>query len=70
MSTGHEGAMLTVHARSADSVVDRLLALALQAASGAGESTLRRRVEESIDVVVHLERAEGHRRVAAICTFD
>jgi pilus assembly protein CpaF len=70
MSTGHVGSMLTVHARSAAAVPDRLLTLALQAASGASEGSLRRQIEEAIDVVVHLDRRAGRRRVASICTFD
>jgi pilus assembly protein CpaF len=68
--TGHEGSMLTVHARSARSVKERLITLALKASSAPSEGALRRQVDEVLDVVVHLERVGDHRRVADICTFD
>jgi pilus assembly protein CpaF len=67
MSTGHDGSMLTVHARSADAVPDRLLTLALRGSPGATETSLRRQIREAVDVIVHLDRVEGCRRVAAIC---
>lgn len=68
MATGHEGSMLTVHARSSVAVPDRLLTLALQASSGASETSLRRQIQDAIDVVVHLERIDGRRRVVELCT--
>lgn len=66
LSTGHEGSMLTLHARSAAEAEDRLVALALGARSGASEGSLRSRVELSVDAVVHLERRGGTRRVASL----
>lgn len=65
MSTGHEGSMVTLHARSADDAVRRMVALALQAGGGASESSLEAQFAAAFDVLVHLERAGG-RRVAAI----
>lgn len=67
MSVGHKGSMVTIHARSAAEVTDRFVSLALLAASGATESSLRRQVENSFDLFVHLDRAlDGRRRVAEI----
>src|SRR5205085_3992248 len=40
VATGHEGSMMTVHARSPEEVPGRLVALALQAGSGASEASL------------------------------
>jgi pilus assembly protein CpaF len=66
MSTGHEGSMVTLHAQSALDALDRMVTLALRAASGASEATLLRRVRAAFDVVVHLERRDGRRVVADI----
>ncbi|CAN5603393.1 N/A [soil metagenome] len=67
MSTGHEGSMVTVHARSADDALDRLVTLSLQAASGASERSLERQVRRAVHAVVHLAREEsGKRRVATL----
>jgi pilus assembly protein CpaF len=67
MATGHEGSMVTVHARSPDDALEKLVTLALQAKSGASEGALQRQVTRAIDVVVQLERAaDGVRRVVAI----
>ena len=69
MSTGHEGSFVTVHARSASDVLDRLVALAMQG-TAARMSELRARFVRAFDLVVHLERVEGHRIVAAIEEVD
>lgn len=66
MSTGHEGSMMTVHARSISEVPDRLVALAIQERTAASEDSLRRSVVGAFDLYVHLERREGRRRVTAI----
>lgn len=70
MSTGHAGSMMTVHARGAEVALDRLLTLALQASSGASESSLQRQIDDAIDAVVFLDRDHGRRRVATICICD
>lgn len=66
MSTGHEGSMVTVHARSAGEVVERMVALALQSNTGSTESSLRRQFAAAFDLLVHVERTQDGRRVAAI----
>ena len=69
MATGHEGSMLTVHARSAASVIDRLVTLCLQAGSGASESSLEATARAAVDLVVHLEARGGRRRVAELLSM-
>lgn len=69
IGTGHEGSMLTVHARSASFVQERLITLALRSSASSSEEALRRELDEILDVVVHLERHEERRRVAEICEF-
>ena len=66
MSTGHEGSMLTIHARSCEEAVERMVTLALSAGGGRSEASLRRRVTDAFEVVIYLERTERGRRVTAI----
>ena len=71
MSVGHAGSLVTVHARSAADVPDRLVSLALLAGSGASEDALHGRVAAAFDLFVHLERRpDGRRRLAEICEFS
>ncbi|MGH2827410.1 MAG: CpaF family protein [Actinomycetota bacterium] len=63
MSTGHEGSMVTVHARTPDDALERFVTLALQAGSGASESALQRQVTRAVEVVVQLGRDDQGRRV-------
>lgn len=57
MSTGHEGSMMTVHARSAGEVPDRLVTLALQERTSASEASLRRSVIAAFDLSLRAPRA-------------
>lgn len=66
MSTGHEGSLVTVHARSATNALERLTTLALEAGSGASQEAIAARVHMTFDVVVHLERRGRKRRVAEV----
>lgn len=62
MSTGHEGSMVTIHARSGADALERMVTLAQQAGSGASEASLERQVHSALQVVVHLERDADRRR--------
>jgi pilus assembly protein CpaF len=66
MSTGHPGSMVTIHARSAHDALTRLVTLALGARIGLSETAIQAAVEAAVDVVVHLERTGGVRRVSAV----
>jgi pilus assembly protein CpaF len=70
LSTGHAGSMLTVHARSASHAIDRLVSLALSASTAETESSLRFRVRESFDLLVHVDRSRGCRGVAEIVSVN
>ncbi len=69
MSTGHEGSLLTVHARSAEDALQRIAGLVLEAGSGAGERALRDQVRRAFHAVVFLERQKGGRRRVATLTL-
>jgi pilus assembly protein CpaF len=66
LSTGHEGSMLTLHARSARDAIERMVTLALSHGTTETEVSIRRRIEGAFDLIVHLHRRDGRRTVAAI----
>lgn len=66
-NTGHEGGCATVHANSAHDVMTRLVALGSLA--GLPADVVRGQALAAIEVVVHLERVAGRRRVAEIITW-
>lgn len=70
MSTGHEGSLVTVHARSAGDAAERLIDLALQADGAPSERSMRRLAERALDVFVHVGRRDGIRKVLEITTRD
>lgn len=70
MSTGHEGSLLTVHARSASGALNRMASLACGGASWLDRASARREVAAAFDLVVHLERSDGSRRIAGILEVE
>ena len=70
MSTGHRGSMLTVHSGSAAQSVDRLCRLARESPACDSEVAAAALVRESVDVVVHMDRQGGNRRVVDIHMTD
>lgn len=63
MSTGHEGSLVTVHARSASDALDRFVDLARQSVGAPPDAMLRRQAARAFDLVVHVGRHEGTRKV-------
>jgi len=61
MNTGHDGSMTTVHANSAEEVIERLEVLVLMAADLPVVS-IHRQIASAIDLIVHLDRLPGGRR--------
>jgi pilus assembly protein CpaF len=70
MSTGHDGSMSTVHANGPDEALWRLESMALSGAERVSETTVRRQLWSALDVVVHVERRRGVRRLARIAKVD
>ena len=66
MATGHEGSMVTLHARSADEAPARLAALASAATPNLDPATVEARVRRAVDVFVHVGKRGGVRRVEEI----
>ena len=64
LNTGHDGGASTLHANSLDDVPARLEALG--ALAGMNTSAIARQAVSAIGLVLHVERAAGSRRVAAV----
>jgi Flp pilus assembly CpaF family ATPase len=64
MNTGHDGSMTTVHANSAEEVLERLEVLVLMAADLPVVS-IHRQIESAIDLIVHIARLPGGKRVVS-----
>ena len=68
MNTGHDGGAGTVHSTGIAGVGARLEALG--ALAGLGPDALGRQVRAAVDIVVHLARDGGGRRVERIGRFS
>ncbi|HVF52159.1 MAG TPA: ATPase, T2SS/T4P/T4SS family [Actinomycetota bacterium] len=66
LATGHEGSMVTLHARSARETIERFVTLALQAPGAPEWTALTRQFSAAFSAVVHVARVDGHRRVVEI----
>lgn len=64
LNTGHEGGCGTLHANSAIDVPARIEALAL--AAGLGREAAHSQLASAFDVVLHLGRDQGRRRLKEI----
>ena len=66
MSTGHDGSMSTIHARTAAEALWRLETLALAGEGAITEASVHRQVRAAIDVVVVVGRKDGGRKVLSV----
>ncbi|MBT2515072.1 TadA family conjugal transfer-associated ATPase [Arthrobacter sp. ISL-30] len=64
LNTGHTGGGGTIHANTAAAVPARLIALG--ALAGLSPEAVRLQMSSALDVVIHVERTAGVRRVASI----
>ena len=63
LNTGHAGTLCTIHASSAVQALARLTSCVLQAGVDVPYAAVRHQIGEAVQVVAHLVRAGGHRRV-------
>ena len=68
MNTGHEGGCGTLHANSCADVPARIEALAT--AAGLPREAAHSQLSSALDVLVHLRREKGCRRVAEVAVLD
>lgn len=66
-NTGHAGSAGTVHANRPDAVPGRLTALG--ALAGIPDAAVARQVVDGVDVVLHVDRSGGRRRLTGIGRF-
>ena len=66
MSTGHAGSMGTVHADGPEEALWRIEAMALMGERRVPSDVVRRQLRTAVDLVVHMVREQGLRRVASI----
>ncbi|MBB2986327.1 TadA family conjugal transfer-associated ATPase [Terracoccus luteus] len=64
LNTGHEGGCGTVHANAPDDVVARFEALG--ALAGLGPEAVASQLASAVDLVLHVTRSDGRRRLAAV----
>ncbi|CAB4953972.1 unannotated protein [freshwater metagenome] len=66
MTTGHDGSLSTIHARSPEAALRRLETLCLMADVGLPHVAVARMVSDAVGLVLQQTRtADGHRRVTA-----
>lgn len=65
MNTGHSGSMSTGHGNSVEGMLRRLEAMYLMAAS-MDMDAIRSQIAEGIDIMVHIEKIGGKRRITEI----
>lgn len=70
MSTGHAGSMGTVHANGPEEALWRLETLAASGRRRVPEEAVRRQLMSAVDMVVHMDRVEGVRRVSEIAAVQ
>ncbi len=66
MNTGHDGSFSTCHANSPLDALLRLESLVLQAAPQWPLAAVRQQLARSIDVIIHVDRIDGQRRISTI----
>jgi pilus assembly protein CpaF len=67
MRCGHDGSMTTIHASSAEDLIERAVTIALFANLGLVDSSVRRLVVDGLDLIVMLFRfGDGRRRMTRI----
>lgn len=70
MNTGHDGSLATIHANSAADTLARLESLVVRTSPAWTLAAVRAQVVRSIDVVIHVQRTGGSRRIDVVAEVD
>ncbi|WP_311487434.1 CpaF family protein [uncultured Helcococcus sp.] len=62
MSTGHDGSLSTAHANSAKDMISRLETMVLRSGEKIPIEAVRRMINSSIEILIHLDRVDSKRR--------
>jgi type IV secretion system protein VirB11 len=68
INTGHPGSFSTVHANSPRGALEQIALMVMQSGIGLSRSETMEYATSVIDIVVQLDRADGHRGIAAIAS--
>jgi len=66
MNTGHRGTLATIHASSADEAIHRVATLVMRGSSGLSLDAVKDDVRRGINLIVHIQREQGRRRIQEI----
>ena len=66
LNTGHSGSLSTIHANSASHALARFASLTLQSDIHLPYTAVRLNLAETVNLIVHLERRQGVRRVVEV----
>lgn len=69
INTGHPGSISTIHADSPDRAISQLALLVLQTGARLSWDDVVRYVENSIDIIVQLDRRNGKRSISSIAVL-
>src|SRR3954449_8620654 len=70
LNTGHLGSMTTIHSNSAEQALTRLAHCVVSGPVGLSHSSIREAIALAIDLVVHIARDAGQRRVTEVMTVS
>ena len=66
LNTGHRGSLSTIHANGAKDALQRLSHLAMRGSSGVSLESTDQECRRSINVIVHVAKIEGNRKIQEI----
>jgi len=66
LNVGHSGTLSTIHANSAYHAIARFVSCVLQSGIELPYQAIKSNIGDSINLLLHLERREGNRRVAEL----
>ncbi len=69
INTGHPGSISTIHADSPDRAISQLALLVLQTGARLSWDDVVRYVENSIDIIVQLDRRDGKRSISSVAVL-
>src|SRR5947208_748534 len=70
LNTGHSGSLSTIHANSARQALSRLASCVLQSGIELPYKAIKASIADSINLLVHVERRHGSRRIQEIFSLD
>src|SRR5436305_1891435 len=70
LNTGHSGSLSTIHANSARQALSRLASCVLQSGIELPYKALKASIADSINLLVHVERRHGSRRIQEILSVE